>query len=142
MLSAPLLPLLAQLVPEEPAGETAAAANLPSSLVEVAVLALSGFILVIGTLALLWLITGLIGRYFKAAEQRRRGEGPQMTQSAVQSSAEGFPDLGSDRELAVIIAAAVAQTIGQPHRIVSIRPQSSAWSIEGRRSIFESHRIR
>lgn len=50
-------------------------------------------------------------------------------------------------ETLAVIAAAVAVSIEHPHRIVQVRgPRESlwlqAWSVEGRRQIFQSHRIR
>lgn len=48
----------------------------------------------------------------------------------------------------VVVAAAVAAVIDEPHRIVGItevrepRSPSNPWSVEGRRALFASHRIR
>ncbi len=44
----------------------------------------------------------------------------------------------------VLIAAAVAATTGQPHRIVRIggvRPEDQGWSLEGRMQHHQSHRL-
>jgi hypothetical protein len=43
------------------------------------------------------------------------------------------------------IAAAVAVVVRQPHRIIAIQPDTSAqraWSSEGRRELYHSHRVR
>jgi hypothetical protein len=43
------------------------------------------------------------------------------------------------------IAAAVAMVVRQPHRIVAIQPDAAAqraWSAEGRRELYHSHRVR
>jgi hypothetical protein len=43
------------------------------------------------------------------------------------------------------IAAAVAMVVRQPHRIIAIQPNSGAqlaWSAEGRRELYHSHKIR
>ncbi len=48
-------------------------------------------------------------------------------------------------EIVVVIAAAVAETIGKPHRIVKIRgltPADLGWSLEGRTQHHQSHRFR
>jgi hypothetical protein len=48
-------------------------------------------------------------------------------------------------EIAAVIAAAVHLALGPDHRIVEIAPVSvdqTPWSMEGRRQIFESHKVR
>jgi hypothetical protein len=45
-------------------------------------------------------------------------------------------------EIVAVISAAVAATIGNNHRIVSIKPMSSSWERAGRQSVLTSHRIR
>ncbi len=48
-------------------------------------------------------------------------------------------------ELVVVIAAAVAETLDKPHRIVSIRgltPAELGWSLEGRMHHHQSHGLR
>jgi hypothetical protein len=45
-------------------------------------------------------------------------------------------------EIVAVIAAAVATLTAQPHRIVSIRRQSTSWEKAGRQSVLTSHRIR
>ena len=48
-------------------------------------------------------------------------------------------------ELVAVIAAAVAATLGEPHRIVKIRgltPAELGWSMEGRMQHHQSHRFR
>jgi hypothetical protein len=51
-----------------------------------------------------------------------------------------------DSSIVVVIAAAVAAVIERPHRIVAISAPSEAlvqfWSLEGRRQIYSSHKIR
>jgi sodium pump decarboxylase gamma subunit len=47
-------------------------------------------------------------------------------------------------ELVVVIAAAVAEVMGKPHRIVKIRgfsPAELGWSLEGRTDQHHSHRV-
>lgn len=46
-------------------------------------------------------------------------------------------------EILAVISAAVAVSMkGTPHRIVAISPAPQAWSLEGRRQIFQSHTVR
>jgi hypothetical protein len=50
-----------------------------------------------------------------------------------------------DEGVLTAIAAAVAVVVRQPHRIIAIQPDTSAqraWSAEGRRELYHSHRIR
>ena len=46
----------------------------------------------------------------------------------------------------LVITAAVAHLIKEPHRIVSLQasgfPPINLWSIEGRRAVFHSHQVR
>lgn len=46
----------------------------------------------------------------------------------------------------LVIAAAVAHLVKEPHRIVQLQmpglPPLNLWSIEGRRAVFHSHRVR
>lgn len=51
-------------------------------------------------------------------------------------------DEGVPPEVIVVIAAAVAATVGKKQRIVSIRPQNSSWSQAGRQQIHSSHNVR
>jgi Na+-transporting methylmalonyl-CoA/oxaloacetate decarboxylase gamma subunit len=56
-------------------------------------------------------------------------------------SGEGVPP-----EIRAVIAAAVLVTLKSPHRILQVEPaqnlQLHAWSVEGRRQIFQSHTFR
>ena len=50
-----------------------------------------------------------------------------------------------DEGVLTAIAAAIAMVIRQPHRIVAIQADAAAqraWSAEGRREIYHSHKIR
>ena len=47
--------------------------------------------------------------------------------------------------ISTAIAAAVVVALRQPHRIISVQPDACtqhAWSAEGRRELYHSHRIR
>jgi hypothetical protein len=56
---------------------------------------------------------------------------------------EEADDLDADENLMVVLAAAVAVAISEPHRIVFARSHSDnlAWAREGRRQIHTSHRV-
>jgi hypothetical protein len=45
-------------------------------------------------------------------------------------------------EIVAVIAAAISSFTDSPHRIVSIRHQSSSWELAGRQSVLTSHKIR
>jgi uncharacterized membrane protein len=52
---------------------------------------------------------------------------------------------GIDEGVLAAIAAAISTVIRQPHRIVAIQPDAGAqlaWSAEGRRELYHSHKIR
>lgn len=50
--------------------------------------------------------------------------------------------LSADEELAAVIAVVNLMLERHAHRIISIRPAETSWSLEGRRQIHASHRIR
>ena len=107
-----------------------------------------GFILVMVALGLIALILISMGYFFKKTINQKR------TTTTGAPSLEKPTDaaLEDPHELLAIVAAAVDSVIKNSHRIVSIRPvdtcQASgelylqAWSIEGRRQHFASHKIR
>ena len=48
-------------------------------------------------------------------------------------------------EIVAVISAAIITTVGSNHRIVSVAPigqEKLAWSLEGRRQVFQSHKLR
>lgn len=107
-----------------------------------------GFIIVLVSLGLLTLVLISIGGLFKKWEAQKAASAAGITpeQSLALRQAE------DPRELLAVIAAAVYSAIGESHRIVSIRPVINgriigelylqAWSMEGRRQHFASHKIR
>jgi hypothetical protein len=64
------------------------------------------------------------------------------TPAPTQTKAATTQDDGITSEIVAVIAAAVAATIGNNHRIVSIKPMNSSWERAGRQSVLTSHRIR
>lgn len=107
---------------------------------------LVGFVVVMGTLGLLWALTALmswaVARWQpRPAPQPSRHDPADLTvtpgAAARAPAGGGEPD---DEELAAI-AAAVALMIDAPHRVVRVQPQPSAWGQEGRRNTHASHRM-
>ena len=61
------------------------------------------------------------------------------------AEAKSSPESGLSEETVAVIAAAVAATMRQPHRIVKIRglsPGEMGWSLEGRMQHHRSHQVK
>ena len=104
---------------------------------------LVGFFIVLITLTGLWIALEIIGSIFRSAERRRVA-----TESAA-APVEVAGTAAPDPEMFAVIAAAIETVISQPHQIVSISPRSggakstqTSWSSEGRKEIYQSHRLR
>ncbi len=107
-----------------------------------------GFAIVLVALGLLALVLGLTGWLFKKREAQKAASAARTApgKSLALRQAE------DPHELLAVITAAVYSTVGESHRIVSIRPVTNgkiigelylqAWSMEGRRQHFASHKIR
>ncbi len=111
---------------------------------------ITGFLFVIIVLAMLSLITALLGKVFKMT-QYKGGSEPEGNPSAhpapaaqAAPAAQPVSATGQDEdELAAVVAAAIHTMMeGKPHRIVSIKSSQPGWAEEGRRQIFSSHRVR
>jgi hypothetical protein len=105
---------------------------------------LVGFTVVMSTLVSIWLILELTGFFFHRSQQAKQAR----QRILPPTQAAGL----SHREIAAI-SAAVHTTIKGPFHILTIEahdqllqtqshPQQQAWSMEGRRAIFSSHRVR
>lgn len=90
---------------------------------------LVGFFLVLAILALLWLLTALLGRLFGRPA-------PEPLDAGWVRETEP-----SEEEVAAI-AAVIMCIMGPRGHIVSIRSTAKDWNREGRREHFASHRIR
>ena len=118
-----------------------------SNLVE-ALESLTGFVIVMLALAVLWGLTAMTGRLFiaRAAREATAKAAPAPVPEPVIAASGAASDRGSsDDELdddLVVIAAAAASLLSAAHRIVSVRPVDSSWGRQGRRDIHASHRIR
>ncbi len=107
-----------------------------------------GFIIVLASLGLLTLVLISIGWLFKKWE----GQKSAPAAGATPEKSLALRQEEDTHELLAVIAAAVYSAIGESHRIVSIRPVVNgkiigklylqAWSMEGRRQHFASHKIR
>ena len=108
-----------------------------------------GFILVMVALGLITLVLKVMGCFFGKSRHQK------LTTVTGVSYPEKSVDTvtGEDTQvLLAVIAAAVDSAISNSHRIVSIRPVNAgkvsgelylqAWSVEGRRQHFASHKIR
>lgn len=95
----------------------------------------AGLIVVLASLGMLAILLAVLGRVFQA------GPAPKPHTTPSTRAVEPVPP-----EIKAVIAAAVACTVHETHRITEIRPASNrwvqAWSIEGRRQIFQSHQVR
>ena len=106
-----------------------------------------GFAIVLVALGLLALVLGLTGWLFKKREAQKAVSAAAISGKSTVLSQEEDP-----HELLAVITAAVYSVIGESHRIVSIRHVANgtiigelylqAWSMEGRRQHFASHKIR
>jgi hypothetical protein len=96
-----------------------------------------GFIVVMAALACIWILLEIQGRVFQRLD--RNGQAGKEMEMPQQGDLHG----GISPEMVAVLSAAVHASLDAPARIVSIRRGGdSAWSGEGRRSIYSSHRIR
>lgn len=105
------------------------------NLVDALAFILAGFTLVLVTLALLWLVSAVIGRVF-AVGSRRSTQAPANPAPAL-AEASGIPPA----HVAAIAAAVAVVTAGRG-RVVTVRVPghaSAGWSIEGRSDHSSSH---
>ena len=98
-------------------------------------LALMGIFVVFMALLLVSVFISILPRIVARMNGRPRKD---ETRRAPAKSKDELPE-----ELVVVIAAAVAEAISEPHRIIHTRelsPQDLAWSLEGRREHHTSHK--
>lgn len=99
-----------------------------------------GMLIMLGALGYLWLMVIRLSRTVRILEQRALAPAPANPAPPVTSAADAL-----DEGVVAAIAAAVALVIRVPHRIVAVHPDygaQHAWSAEGRREIYHSHKIR
>jgi hypothetical protein len=120
------------------------------------------WVLIIVALAMLWRLVSAVqslANVLKKFEDFKITELPSSApvaqpQVTAAPAASAIPAAASSNdipnEIVAVIAAAVDTVMNGPHRILSITPtagdgfsqSSTAWSAEGRRQIFQSHRVR
>ncbi len=99
-------------------------------------LQLAGLLLVLGVLAYLCLAVSRLSRALRSLQQRAPAP-------ALAPAGPAAPAI--DEGVVAAIAAAGAVVIRGRHRIVAVQAETSAqraWSAEGRREIYLSHRVR
>jgi hypothetical protein len=99
-----------------------------------------GMLIMLGVLVYLWLTVNRLSQTVRILEQRAITPVPAKPTPLVTSTADAI-----DEGVVAAIAAAVALVVRVPHRIVAVQPDSGAqhaWSAEGRREIYLSHKIR
>ncbi|BET66539.1 hypothetical protein ASA1KI_14570 [Opitutales bacterium ASA1] len=105
---------------------------------------LTGFVIVMLALSVLWGLTALMGRVMggrvtdKAADAPARAVAP----PAPVLAAAPAPANDDEDDALIVVAAAAAALLQREHRIVAVRPIASSWGQQGRRDIHASHRIR
>jgi hypothetical protein len=111
---------------------------------------LLGALVVFGALGLLWGMLEISGRIFRKMD--RRSPPPKSPETLPATTSQLASDPNLPPEIIAVIAAAVHVSLKTPFRIVSIEtsrhPETisqlslHAWSVEGRRQIFDSKRVR
>lgn len=106
-----------------------------------------GLLVVFSVLALLWGTLELTGFFFRRAEERARA-----ARAAARAAERGQVSQVIPNEILAVLAAAVHVTCGGRARIRAIQQAShpdtiselsrQVWTVEGRRQIFDSRRVR
>jgi hypothetical protein len=104
-------------------------------------------VLLLGALVYLWLTVNRLREAVRVLEQRALPPAPVIPSPAAPAPAMPAPPAEKTLDVGVLaaIAAAVAVVVRQPHRIIAVQSDSGAqraWSAEGRREIYHSHRVR
>jgi hypothetical protein len=110
---------------------------------------LVGFFVVMIALASIWAGLEIIGFFFRQRAHKEAANKVPVSGSIVTDTSQG-DDL--DKDVVMVIAAAVNSVVTVPHRIVSISladggngkaaNSQGAWSAEGRRAHYDSHNVR
>jgi len=108
---------------------------------------------VIASLSGISLLIYILGYFIRKTEDRKSAAGTETTFGGKpQGKLKVFPQEMKQNTLLTVITTAVDEVIKEPHRIVSIRQVDEgqvsgklylqAWSAEGRRQHFASHKVR
>lgn len=104
---------------------------------------LTGMLLVISTLAILWGLCELVAKLVKALTPAQAEIPAPVNMPGPLPAIAPVAEYSISPEVVALIAAAVATVTVQNHRIISIKRQSSSqWEKAGRHSVLTSHRIR
>jgi hypothetical protein len=101
-----------------------------------------GMLIMLGALVYLWLTVNRLNRTLRLLEQRTAHPVPSPATPAASATP---PADALEEGVVAAIAAAVALMVRRPHRIVAVHPDAEAqhaWSTEGRREIYHSHKVR
>ena len=104
-----------------------------------------GMAIVLLALATIALVLFLLGKVFQSTVPAKKAPAPPPARAATSSAPGTAPaEVGISPETFAVIAAAVYLELPGMSRIVEIRQSQTAqvWSMEGRRQIFQSHRVR
>lgn len=103
---------------------------------------ITGFVVVLVSLTLLWGITLLIGKLLSLQSTPKAAAAAMATPSEpIQSTGNASEEDPTEEEVAVICAT-IAAMLQERQRLVSIRSITPSWGKEGLREHFASHRIR
>ncbi len=114
---------------------------------------ITGLFFVIASLSGIALLLYILGYFIRKTENRKSAaETKTIIGEKPQEKPEVFPKEMEQDTLLAVITMAVDEVIKEPHRIVSIRQVDEgkvsgelylqAWSAEGRRQHFASHKVR
>lgn len=118
---------------------------LDGSLMSVLEFQATGFLVVLGTLTVLFILTALMGKLFTKRDKSLTAAPKSKNRDQAKSSSQNVSEKSEipPHHLAVIAAAAEVAMQGQPHRVIKIEgPASSDWSMRGRFRHHNSHKIR
>ena len=102
---------------------------------------LMGGIVVYGTLFLLAILGSMGGVLFTALEKRFGDvDDPEARRLERERRAE---ELAEQERVRVVICAAVAEVVGEKHRVINFKPAGETnWTMQGRTQLHASHKLR
>jgi len=105
---------------------------------------LAGMLMVMISLTILWGVCVVTAKLVQVFLPEPKAALVPAAKSAPTPAAapQATPPESIAPEIVAAIAAAVATVMGQPCRIISIKPMSTSWERAGRQSVLTSHRIR
>jgi len=121
-----------------------------STLIDLLLYQLSGLMVVFMALGMIWAVMALLGAFFRRveevrAEARAASAPPHAAVLAAPTPVSALPDPDAiPPHILAVVTAAVYEMVGPAAviRSVEVAPPSPTWSMEGRRQIFQSHRVR